>query len=284
MGRTLRVAAVPALTVLGLAGAAVPAEAASGSLTVVAIDRSGHSVKTKAYLLNPATWVEPTYTTGTTHRLKSGRWGVMVVIKDGTSQTLGARSVSIGTKHVNLTFDARKGKEVRITPGGSPSLFSADVAVCVDNQGIYAMDYSGAFWTDITSYAIPTTDKHMQVKYYSVWANSPAGPFHSARSGPAYGISTRPVYDYTHASFAKVLVNVTKGKATAKSATFWTEPIGGCSYGTSTWGTFNAPRTITSYVTTGSWRPYITYDNGLTQAKAQRFVAPKTYHVTIKRP
>jgi hypothetical protein len=283
MRRTIRAAAVPALTVLGLAAASAPAGAATGSLTVIAINRSGQKVVTKAHLYRLSTEMDYSVTTGKKRKLSTGRYGVDVKISSGSTRTLGVRSVWIGTKHVTITFDARKGKQIKITPSSSPTRFEAGAEACIGGHVISGMDYSTAASNGWSSYVIPTTDKYIRMAFASIWSSSESGPFHSAVSGPSHGVPASPVYDYTHASFAKVLVKVTKGNVTSKATTFYMEPIGRCHSGVSGWGPFAAPRTVTSYATTGTWRPFIDYRDGWTYGKKSRFVAPKTYHVTLKR-
>lgn len=286
MRRFLRIATVPALAAFAVAGLVQPAKAATGSLTVTAIDRSGHKVAAFGWLTNSGAGL--TFKPGATRRLRNGRYGITVVIAPqgtawGATQTVGARSFTIKGNHVSLTFDARKGKHITVTASvPNTPYFTYESDTCIDGT------YNGgiAHWDGVDNYAIPTTDKHVEWGHTAEWAMSQNGPYYWAIT-QATGIPADPSHSFAHTAFARLQVSVRKGKVKNPATTLFVVPASTsvCSPGTVTWATFNAPRTVTAYVTAGSWQSYITYNNnaGYTPGTALYYRAGHTYGLTLNR-
>jgi hypothetical protein len=283
--RCLRLALAPALTALCGVGLAVPAHASgTGSVTITALDRSGHKIQAPVWLVNPRTNASYTLASGKTRRLSNGLYGATVDIwQDGqTVQTLGSHSFTVKGDHVRLTFDARKGKAIVVTPSyANPRYFDWSADTCFGDTYNGGIDRMGG----IASYVIPTTDKRVQFAVTSQWANTNTGPFYWAISNSHAGIPTRLTFSNAHTKFGKVLATVRRGRVKAPSTTLMMDPSGSnsCSGGTISWATFNAPRTVTAYLTAGIWNAYITYTGGYTSAGDTRVVAGRSYHLTFNR-
>jgi hypothetical protein len=289
MRRLLRAAAVPSLAALGLAGVAAPAEAASGSLTVTTVDRAGHASAADVTVTSIATNLWYKLSPGKSRKLPDGRYAVVTIIAPngvnrGPDQTLGVKEVAVHGRHIAMRFDARQGKRFQVIPNVAGAEFlDYEMGVCVAGAYAGGMDASPS----VEGYVIPTNDKNVRSDYEAAWAMSTSGPFYWVAGKKTQGIPTRPVYSYTHASFAKLQVKVLPGNVKDAHTTLFMGIVAGqdasCAGGTITWADFPVPRTVTAYVSGGYWSPYIDYQGGTTVASINHFVAGKVYHLTLDR-
>ncbi|MCP2336805.1 hypothetical protein [Actinomadura rupiterrae] len=279
--RGFRIVAASAGAALGVACLTVPADAATGgSLTVRTIDRHGRTVRTSVDLVNPSTEAEKQFSSGKSKSLRKGRYALGVVIStpdDGMlgSQTLAARTVTIGSKHVDVTLDARKGKRFSVSPRGATLGSLSKAAVCAGRSILGQLDSDGR-----AMYLVPNTDRALDFGYRASWVTGENGPFYWV-SGSARGVPGGLVRDQAHLHFATIRAKVTtkRSKRYASTLLMGTRD---CPGGTDGWSYFSAPRTVTAYVTTGHWSGYVWNSRGVSNDVDGRFVAGHTYHVTFK--
>jgi hypothetical protein len=286
MGRMKRTVGVSSLISLCLAGLAGPAEAAGGSLAIKAIDRSGHATPADVWVLNTTTGRTYYFSSAKPRMLPNGHYGVVVAIApDGTNpgatQTIGARTFTVNGGRVTLTFDARMGKRISIVANTAYPyrlLYSAEVCIA----GEYLGGIAG--FDGVENYAIPTSNRKVRFSATAEWSPTQSGPYYWAVGKATYGIPSRPGYSWAHASFAKVSVRVLKGTIHDRETTLMMVPDAPCSSGSTSFATFAAPRTVTAYVSTGRWSPYIIYSGGESGVHGTPFYkAGKTYHLTFTR-
>ncbi|MFC5181933.1 hypothetical protein [Actinomadura harenae] len=267
------------LGALLLACQAVPADAATGgSLTVRTLDRHGRAVRTEVEIAALTSENTHRFTTGTNRTLKKGRYAISVTIEtaddgpDGT-QTLAARTVTIGSRHVDVILDARKGKRFSINPGRGSSMSMASGAVCTAKALLSQLPDQGG------SYIVPNTDRALSFGYQAAWNGSSAGTQYWV-SGETRGIPSGLVRDQAHLKFATIRAKVTTVKAKRQQAVlFMDHDI--CSAGYPGLE-FPAPRTLTVHVTPGKWSGYVISPRGSSNDLDGRFAAGKTYRVTFK--
>ncbi|MCO5993080.1 hypothetical protein [Actinoallomurus rhizosphaericola] len=286
MGRARRAAAISSLTSLCLATLVAPAEAAGGSLTVTALDRSGHTTSAHVWLADISTHRQYSFSSTKSRTLPDGHYGVVVSIAphgtdSGAPQTIGSRTFTIKGGRVTLRFDARRGKRISIgTNLAHPYRMMYEADICI--AGEYLGGVAGA--DGVETYAIPTTNRKIRFSATAEWSPTQSGPYYWAVGKPTYGIPSRPGFSWAHTSFAKLSVAVRKGTVKERQTTLMMIPWATCSAGSESWATFAAPRTVTAYVTAGQWQPYIFYRGGQTGPTApQTYKAGKTYHLTFTR-
>jgi hypothetical protein len=107
-----KLAASVALTVLVIAGSAVPAEAAGYSLTLTTLGRDGSSVATTGSAVDVSSGVSYDLTSSKATSLPKATYAVLVDVWNANddTDTLGAKIVSV-TGATKVTIDARQGKE-----------------------------------------------------------------------------------------------------------------------------------------------------------------------------
>lgn len=289
----VRAAAVPAFAALALAGLSAPADAAAGSLTVTAIDRAGHAAQAQVHVINLATNSEYQLTTGHRHVLANGRYGVGIVISPGGvtpggDQTLGGAIATVRGRNTTIRFDARQGRLFTVTPNAAnPLYYFTEADICAGGSILGAMaGYYG--FNGMQNYVIPSPDRALQFGSGTSWMQSPAGPYYFVTKTIPHGVPSHPSYSYAHGPFAKLVIKVLRGTVKSRATSLMVGPTTfHCSPGGTTASNFNAPRTVTAFVSTGDWSPYIIYSGnpfeGLTPGPIRRYVAGQTYRFTLNR-
>lgn len=290
MRRAVQVAVIPSLASLCLAGLAVPAQAAAGSLTITALGRDGHATPARAWVTNLATNQQYTLTAGKQRKLPNGRYGVAITIAPHGitwqgDQTFGGATVSVHGRSANLRFDARRGKLFHVTPNlPSPMSYATEAELC--DKGAFLGGMASAYgYEGMSTYFIPSTDKDLRLTFTAQWTQSAQGPYYWA-ARTTRGIPANPSYAYTDASFAKIIFKVQKGKAKQSRTSLMmapTTPSFPCSPGGTSWGDFDAPRTVVAYASTGDWSASLYYGGTVTPAPDRRYQAGNTYHITLNR-
>ena len=288
MKRQSRVGTVLLAALAGVAGLAVPAAASSGALTVTTLDRTGHAVPTDVSVLNLRTNANYTLHSGRRRALPPGWYGVVAVIAPtgtswGSTETLGAQTVSIGSHPVSMRFDARRGRHFSVTPNISgPAYFTSEPNICIN--GTYVGGLPG--FDGVTNDVIPSSNRFLRFSYTAFWAQSASGPFYTVVGKTVTGIPSHLAYSYAGVPLARIAIKILKGKAKHAATTLMTYPGGSpnsCNPFTYGFGSISAPQTVTQYVSTGDWMPQITYDNGFTNAPMAHYVGGRTYHLTLNR-
>jgi hypothetical protein len=167
--RTLSTAVLVPALLLGTTG---PAVAATNTLTITAINRSGAKVSIWTKAVNLSTNSEYQVRTNTKRKLPKGNYAVLAAITTGTTTTLGGRTVKVsGTS--KLTIDARYGKPVKIavSPAVTAPYQQVSAQICSNTglSGTYRIDAWGGDGN--TLYAIPTASKKIAFAAMGTWTD-----------------------------------------------------------------------------------------------------------------
>lgn len=149
---------------------ATPADAASGTLTVTTLDRTGHSVRSQYGAVSLKTGREYYFWTGRAHRLPFGAYDVYTAIP-----TVQAGADTVGVKRVRvsgaakLTIDARKGRAVRgyLRPA-APAGFDEQTSVWLCTADGFPV--AGGSSSDGPAYVIPSSLPEVEFAFSSVWS------------------------------------------------------------------------------------------------------------------
>src|SRR5690349_2565764 len=138
LGRYLAVSAVVPALVLSTGGAAV---AATNTLTVTVLNRSGAKVSASATVVNLATSERFTAHSGKKKKLPKGNYAVLTSVTSGSTTTLGGRTVKVSGS-AKLTVDARQGKRVNLAVRPAPAgLFrNLSARICTNTSVVYNVE------------------------------------------------------------------------------------------------------------------------------------------------
>jgi hypothetical protein len=173
IGVAARRFALVLITGAALGGAAVVvapgAGAATGTLTVTTLDRTGHSVRSQFGVVDVNSGYESYFFTGAARRLAVGTYDVFAAIASPTAgDTVGVRRIRVsGAAH--LTIDARKGQPVRgfLNPAPPPGfLRHTEVWLCTADGSVVA----GGGSTSGPAYVIPSTLTDVEFAFSSIWS------------------------------------------------------------------------------------------------------------------
>lgn len=148
---------------------AVPADAATGTLTVTTLDRTGTPVRSQFGAIDVKTGDEHYLWTGSAHRLPRGTYDVYVAI---ATVKIGADTVGVKRIHVSgsarLTIDARQGRPVRgyLEPS-APAGFTGHTSIWLCNAAGSPIVGGGSF--DGPAYAIPSSLPEVGMSFGSIW-------------------------------------------------------------------------------------------------------------------
>lgn len=164
--------ALVAILGLALGGVSValtsPADAASGTLTVTTLDRTGHSVRSQFVTEDVHTGFDQVFWTGAARRLPQGLYDVYSAIASPSAgDTVGVRRVRVsGAAHV--TIDARKGRPVRghLSPAAPAGFISVTSAWLCDGDSIPMV---GGGSSNGPAYVIPSSLPEVEFAFSSTW-------------------------------------------------------------------------------------------------------------------
>jgi hypothetical protein len=197
-----------ALLPVVLSLSAVPAAAAGSSLTVTTIGRNGAQVTSHLLAVDLTTGTQHTFSSGKLHSLPKGQYGLVTDIESSgtnSTDTLAARVLTVSGK-TSVTFDARKGKAVKVSVGSSTDSAATDgtidARVCAaDNSPaqIEASNSPGAL------FVIPSSSKSLSFAYLGDWRGSTT---YIASGATHAGIPSSPGGHFAASSMAKLHVQV----------------------------------------------------------------------------
>src|SRR3954451_16441996 len=165
--RTLRLlaasATVPAV-LLSTGGAAL---AATDSLTLTALNRSGAKVTISATVVDVETSGTYTIKAGKAKKLPKGTYVVLAEIDTGDSATLAGVPVKVSGS-TRLTMDARRGKRVglALSPAASGLYPQMSARICSETSASYDVEASGD-----QLYVVPTTSKKVSFAALGSWTD-----------------------------------------------------------------------------------------------------------------
>jgi hypothetical protein len=164
--RTLSAAALIPALLLGTTG---PAVAATNTLTITAINRSGAKVSIWTTVVNLENSREYSVRTNAKRTLPKGDYAVLALITTGATSTLGGRTVKVsGTS--KLTIDARYGKRVdlRLSPAVSRIGHDIKAEICTNTGGANA-EVGASAGDGNPLYVIPTASKKISFAAMTTW-------------------------------------------------------------------------------------------------------------------
>ncbi|WP_127498955.1 hypothetical protein [Actinoplanes solisilvae] len=223
-GRGLVVSTVIPALVLGSGGAAV---AASNTLTLTTLNRSGAKVTITATAVELSTSSEYKLRSGTAKKLPKGTYAVLTSITQGTTTTLSGKAVTV-SGNTKLTVDARHGKRISLAlnPPTKGFEYNLSARICSRTQAVSSVEASA--WGGTTVYAIPTTSNKIAFAALGSWTdrsgvNDSFAVLHSTSSVPA-----NPVRTFARSSLATVTVDSRRGPSGSNSSSLAVQPQGGC--------------------------------------------------------
>ncbi|GGN73506.1 hypothetical protein GCM10010112_42860 [Actinoplanes lobatus] len=224
LSRSLITTAVSAAVLVSTTGSAI---AATNTLTVTAVNRSGAKVSIAANVINVSTNVSYTIRTGKARKLPKGSYAVLAAIPTGYTTTLGGKPVKVSGS-TKLTLDARYGKPVNL--GISPAVTGLEkrtqARLCVDSFISTSVEGYGS--DDSPVYVIPTASKKIQFAAMGTWTNALGSGDSYAVVHRSNGVPSTPSRAFKRASLGTVTVDSRRGTGIANYNGFAVQPQDGC--------------------------------------------------------
>jgi hypothetical protein len=202
--RTLSTAMLVPALLLGTTG---PAVAATNTLTITAINRSGAKVSLWTTVINLESSREYSVRTGTKRTLPKGNYSVLAAITTGNTTTLGGRTVKVSGA-AKLTLDARYGKRVDIALSPAVNRIGHDVTaeICSDNAEVGTSLSPGS-----TLYAIPTASKKISFAAMSTWYDPDGAADNYAVLHRTTGVPSNPSRTFYQSKLGTTTVESRRG-------------------------------------------------------------------------
>ncbi|PZG00819.1 hypothetical protein C1I93_01520 [Micromonospora endophytica] len=208
-------------------GGGVAAVAASNTLALTTLDRSGKKVTVTALAVNLSTHSSYTVKSNKPKKLPKGSYAVFANIGDKSSTTLGVRTVKVsGTS--KTTVDARKGKKV--TVGLSPAPAEAglytqtEVEICLKAMPLSYNVQGSDFYGDL--YVIPNSSKKYTFAATRAWTDRllNPGPTQYAVMYTTAGVPSKPSRTIKQSSLATINVTARRGPSAGRDSSFVAQP------------------------------------------------------------
>jgi hypothetical protein len=249
LGRCLAVTAIVPALVLSTGGAAV---AATHTLTLTVLNRSGAKVSVAATVVNLSSGSRYTARSNKKKKLPKGSYAVLTSIATGNTTTLGGRTVKVSGS-AKLTVDARQGRRVNLAVSPAPTGLSRNLSarVCAKTSGAsYDVE---AYGDDL--YAIPTTSKKIAFAALGTWSDSSGLADAYAVVHQTTGVSKTPSRTVKRSSLGTVSVVSRFGPEGSNYTDVAVQPIKrGCADDmySGLW-TADQPTRVNLRLSTGSW-------------------------------
>ncbi|MEU8230055.1 hypothetical protein AB0C12_10670 [Actinoplanes sp. NPDC048967] len=218
LGRYLAVSAVVPALVLSTGGAAV---AATNTLTLTVLNRSGAKVSVSATVVNLASSSQYTVRSNKKKKLPKGSYAVLTSITSGSTTTLGGRTVKVSGS-AKLTVDARQGRRVNLAVSPAPAGLSRNLSarICTKTSASYNVEAYGD-----TVYVIPTTSKKIAFAALGTWSDSSALADAYAVVHQTTGVPKKPTRTLKVSSLGTVSVVSNLGPAGSNNTDVAVQPI-----------------------------------------------------------
>ncbi|MDR6324665.1 hypothetical protein [Actinoplanes couchii] len=246
-------ALIPAI-LLGTTG---PAVAATNTLSITAVNRSGAKVAVTATVVSLATSQEYRVRTGTKRKLPKGNYAVLASIGSlNTSTTLGGKTVKVSGAS-KLTIDARHGKLVRLglSPAVSGLESTVDAEICSNTGG--GADSEVQSWGDATRplYVIPTASKKIAFAAMGTWTDRSGSTDAYATLYRTTGVPSTPSRTFARSKLATMTVDSRRGPAGTNYSDVAVQPTHqGCgSYLYGSLANTDRPTTTKIHLSPGRW-------------------------------
>ncbi len=204
---TRRLLTVPLLAALATTGlVAMPAQAASHTISLGAIARTGAPIGVTGSLVSLSSTKRYTVATGRAAKVPAGRYALVAVITESPAKTLAARVLDVKANGA-VTFDARQGKPVSFRVD-DPTARQTALAVKI-SAGKKAV-LSPEFLPADATYAIPTASKDLKFAVHSVLANTAAAEtsYRYDLVKTTTGIPSKLPFSTTRKKLAKVTMSL----------------------------------------------------------------------------
>ena len=259
--RSLSFVGVAAL--VPLLAAAVPAQAASGSLAVTTLGRHGAKVATTVTVVAVPSGQTYSVASGKRISLPAGRYLAMTDIWEHGTQglgtdTIGAQVVKVSGR-TSTTLDARKGKAVKVsldTPADVTEPPQISAQVCAGTVSNMPDAFSSGGWNYQGSlYAIPNSSRLLQFGFLAQWSGNDS--YVAVKN--TTGIPAAPGGSYKRAGLATVHFSVRAETEMGRQVdtALQAEPkVDDCtSRLMASVRDQDAPYSATVHVTPGTWQP-----------------------------
>ncbi|MEV4277730.1 hypothetical protein [Actinoplanes xinjiangensis] len=250
--RTLSAAALIPALLLGTTG---PAVAATNTLTITAINRSGAKVSIWTKVVNLDSGREYSVRAGTKRTLPKGDYAVLALITTGTTNTLGGRTVKVsGTS--KLTVDARYGKRVdlRLSPAVTRLGHDVRAQICT-GTGSSGSEVDTSAGNGFTLYAIPTASKKITFAAMATWADPDGVADNYAVLHRTVGVPSNPSRTFYKSQLGTTTVETRRGPTGTQYSDVAVQPTpNGCGNRmyAGLWN-LNRPNSAKIHFSPGSW-------------------------------
>ncbi|KUL34538.1 hypothetical protein [Actinoplanes awajinensis] len=228
--------------------------AASNTLTLTAVNRSGAKVAISATAVNLSTSSSYTLRAGKARKLPKGNYAVVVSIPTGSTTTLGGRTVKV-SGNSKLTLDARSGRRISLGLNPAPSGLAArlDVQICTKTDAPARIDAST--WDRTALYVIPSKSTKLAYGALGSWTDGSAETASYAVMHRTTGLPSAPAKTFRRTGLATVQVTSRRGPNSANYLNQAVQPVkGGC--GDDLWaplGSTDRPASNKLYLSAGTW-------------------------------
>jgi hypothetical protein len=223
--RTARILAASATVPALLLTTGSAALAATNTLTLTALNRSGGKVTTYATVVNVDTSAQYSVKSGTAKKLPKGTYAVLTRITTGATTTLGGTTVKVSGS-AKLTVDARRGKRIGLALSPAPTgLYSQITArVCSLTGASYDLEAGGD-----QLYAIPSTSKKVGFAALGSWTDATGTTDSYAVLNQTTGVPSSPARTYSRSALATVTVDSRRGPGGTNFSDVAVQPVApGC--------------------------------------------------------
>jgi hypothetical protein len=205
--RTGRILAASATIPALLLSAGSAALAATNTLTLTALNRSGAKVTISATVVDAVTSAQYTIKTGKASKLPKGTYVVLAQISSGDTTTLGGRTVKVAGA-TKLTIDARQGKRVAMALSPAATGLTAQISarVCSRTSASYNVETNGD-----QVYVIPTASKKVGFAMLGSWTDVSGTTDSYAALTQTAGVPSSPTRTWKRSELGTVTVDSRRG-------------------------------------------------------------------------
>jgi hypothetical protein len=214
-------AAVPAL----LLSTGTAALAATNTLTLTALNRSGTKVTISATAVNVDTSEQYTVKAGKAKKLPKGTYAILAQIVTGATTTLAGKAVKVSGS-AKLTLDARQGKRVGLSLSPAPAGLEKQISarICSQTGASYDVEATGD-----QLYVVPTTSKKIGFAALGSWSDYLGATDSYAVLNQTTGVPSSPTRTYKTSALGTVTVDSRRGPGGTDYSDVAVQPVApGC--------------------------------------------------------
>ncbi|MEU4155898.1 hypothetical protein [Actinoplanes sp. NPDC026670] len=250
--RTLSTAVLVPALLLGTTG---PAVAATNTLTITAINRSGAKVSLWTKVVNLASSQSYNVRTNTKRTLPKGNYAVLALITTGATNTLGGRTVKVSGAS-KLTIDARYGKRVNLALSPAVTRLGQDLqAQICSNTGGADVEIDAWGGNGSALYVIPTASKKISFAAMATWSDPDGVADNYAVLHRTIGVPSNPSRTFYQSRLGTTTVETRRGPTGTQYSAMAVQPTHtGCgSYLYAGLWNLSQPNTAKIHFSPGPW-------------------------------